>query len=70
MRGWLAAPLIDRQGTNWGLVQLSDKYEGEFTEEDERRFVQFVRLISMHLETLWEVRNLQKANARKADLET
>ena len=67
MRGWLAAPLIDRQGVNWGLIQLSDKYEGEFTAEDERKFVQFAHLISMHLETLWELRNLQKANAGKAD---
>lgn len=63
MRGWLAASLIDRQGTNWGLIQLSDKYAGEFTAEDERQFVQFAQLISMHLETLWELRNLQKANA-------
>ncbi len=63
MRGWLAAPLIDRQGTNWGLIQLSDKYEGEFTAEDERRLVQFAHLISMHLETLWELRNLQKTGA-------
>lgn len=27
MRGWLAAPLLARDGTNWGLLQLSDKYE-------------------------------------------
>ncbi len=67
MRGWLAAPLIDRQGVNWGLIQLSDKYEGEFTAEDERRFVQFAHLVSLHLETLWEVRNLQKASAGKTD---
>jgi GAF domain-containing protein len=67
MRGWLAAPLIDRQGTNWGLIQLSDKYDGEFTAEDERQFVQFAQLISMHLETLWQLRNLQKASAAKAN---
>ncbi len=24
MRGWLAAPIVDRNGTNWGLLQLSD----------------------------------------------
>ena len=67
MRGWLAAPLIDRQGSNWGLIQLSDKYEGDFNAEDERKFVDFARLISMHLETLWELRNLRKAVARKAN---
>jgi GAF domain-containing protein len=63
MRGWLAAPLVDRSGTNWGLLQLSDKYDGEFTAEDERQFVQFAHLLSMHLEALWELRNLQKARA-------
>lgn len=67
MRGWLAAPLIDEQWTNWGLIQLSDKYDGEFTAEDERQFVQFAQLISMHLETLWELHNLQKASAAKND---
>src|SRR5574341_1634982 len=67
MRGWLAAPLNDRQGINWGLIQLSDKYEGDFTAEDERRFVNFAHLISMHLETLWELRNLQQAAAGKTN---
>jgi len=67
MRGWLAAPLIDRQGINRGLNQLSDKYEGDFNAEDKRKFVDFADLISMHLETLWELRNLQKAAARKPD---
>jgi GAF domain-containing protein len=67
MRGWLAAPLTDRQGTNWGLIQLSDRYEGDFSEEDERRLTQFTHLISMHLETLWELRNLRKASVGNAD---
>jgi GAF domain-containing protein len=67
MRGWLAAPLIDRQGINWGLIQLSDKYEGDFNAEDERNLVDFAHLISMHLETLWELRNLQKAASSRAD---
>lgn len=63
MRGWLAVPLIDRKGINWGLAQLSDKYEGEFTKEDEQKFVQFIKLISLSLETLWEVRNLKRKTA-------
>jgi GAF domain-containing protein len=60
MRGWLAAPIVDRNGINWGLLQLSDKYEGEFTEEDEKNFVAFAQLISAALEAHWEVRNLKK----------
>jgi GAF domain-containing protein len=60
MRGWLAAPLVGRDGTNWGLVQLSDKYEGDFTEEDEKYFIKFVELVSATLEALWDARNLRK----------
>ena len=31
MRGWLAVPLINRSGQNCGVIQVSDKHEGEFT---------------------------------------
>ncbi|MBC7923386.1 MAG: GAF domain-containing protein [Ferruginibacter sp.] len=61
MRGWMAAPIKDSQGTNWGLLQLSDKYDGEFTEADEKQFTRFAELVSITLEALWQVRNLQKA---------
>ena len=67
MRGWLAAPLMDRNGENWGLFQLSDKYEGDFTEADEQLFLQLVSLVSLALEGLWEVRNLKKAQAQAAE---
>jgi len=60
MRGWMSAPLIDRTGKNWGLFQLSDKYEGDFTETDEAHFMMLVELVSNTLESLWEVRNLTK----------
>jgi GAF domain-containing protein len=60
MRGWLAAPIVGQDGTNWGLLQLSDKYEGEFTEEDEQHFISFAKLVSETLEALWDVRNLRK----------
>jgi GAF domain-containing protein len=60
MRGWLAAPIVGQDGKNWGLLQLSDKYEGEFTEEDEEHFISFAKLVSEALEALWGVRNLQK----------
>jgi GAF domain-containing protein len=61
MRGWLAAPIRGRDGTNWGLLQLSDKYSGDFTAEDEQQFTQFTALVSLALEALWDLRNLQKA---------
>lgn len=60
MRGWMAAPIIDRQSTNWGLFQLSDKYNGDFTLEDETHFVMLAQLVSSTLEALWDIRNLQK----------
>jgi GAF domain-containing protein len=64
MRGWMAAPITDSKGVNWGLVQLSDKYEGDFTEEDEQHFLRFVTLVSQALESAWELRNLKQERAR------
>ena len=63
MRGWIASPIMDSKGQNWGLIQLSDKYEGDFTAEDEAVFIRFVALVSATLEAHWEVRNLKKAAA-------
>ena len=60
MRGWLAAPLVDSKGKNWGLLQLSDKYEGEFSAEDEAHFVELAELTSLSLEALWALRNERK----------
>ncbi len=63
MNGWLATPIVGSAGVNWGLLQLSDKQDGEFTAEDERQVIQFASLVSLALEALWEVRNLQKRSA-------
>ena len=56
----MAAPIKDSTGTNWGLLQLSDKYEGEFSEANETQFVRFAQLVSMSLEALWQARNLKE----------
>ncbi|MBD2387806.1 response regulator [Cylindrospermum sp. FACHB-282] len=50
MRGWLAVPLVGRDGQNIGLIQLSDKYEGEFTEADEAILVQLAQMASVAVE--------------------
>jgi PAS domain S-box-containing protein len=50
MRGWLAAPLVSREGRNIGLLQLSDKYEGEFTESDEQILVHLAQVASVAIE--------------------
>jgi PAS domain S-box-containing protein len=44
MRGWLAAPLIGADGGPIGLIQLSDKYDGDFTAEDEQLVTQLAQL--------------------------
>ncbi len=46
MRGWLAVPLRARDGRNLGLIQLSDKYEGEFAEDDETILMQLAQTVS------------------------
>lgn len=63
MRGWLAAPILDRAGKNWGLFQLSDRYEGEFTPADEARLVRLTALLAQTLEALWDLRNERKRTA-------
>jgi GAF domain-containing protein len=50
MRGWLAAPLVARDGRNLGLIQLSDKDAGEFTEQDEAVLVELATLAASAIE--------------------
>jgi PAS domain S-box-containing protein len=51
MRGWLAAPLIGRDGRNLGLIQLSDKEDGsEFDADDEAMLVQLAQFASAAVE--------------------
>ncbi|UUZ69555.1 PAS domain S-box protein [Polaromonas sp. P2-4] len=50
MRGWLAVPLMGRSGNNIGLLQLSDKYEGEFTPQDEYVAMELAQLASIAIE--------------------
>lgn len=50
MDGWLAAPLVAKDGHNLGLVQLTDKLEGEFTAEDEAVLVQLSSIAAIAIE--------------------
>lgn len=52
MRGWLAVPLIGSDGRNYGLLQVSDRYEGDFTEQDEANMVRLAKLTSQALDAL------------------
>ena len=55
MRGWLVAPLIGSDGDNYGFIQVSDRYEGDFTEQDEINLVRLATLTSTALDALARV---------------
>ena len=68
MRGWLAVPLTGRNGKNIGLLQLSDKYQGEFTLQDEYVCVELAQLASIAIENaklLEEINQLNTGLERK-----
>ena len=50
MRGWLAAPLTGRDGRNLGLIEASDKADGDFTDDDEALLVQLSQMASIAIE--------------------
>src|SRR5579883_1184884 len=65
MRGWLAAPFTNNHGKSIGLIQLSDKYEGEFTEADEAILVQLAQIASSAIENARLYEESQQANRVK-----
>jgi signal transduction histidine kinase/ActR/RegA family two-component response regulator len=69
MRGWLAAPLTGRDGHNIGLIQLSDKYSGEFTSEDEAIIIQLAQMASVAVENtqLYEAQQQARTQAETAN---
>lgn len=52
MRGWLTAPLVGSDGLNYGLLQASDRTQGDFTETDESQLVRLAALTSAALDAL------------------
>lgn len=65
MRGWLAAPLVGRDGRNLGLIQLSDKFENaEFDEGDEAILVQLAQLASAAVEQALSEAALRESQGR------
>src|SRR5665647_1291332 len=63
MRGWLAVPLTARDGTNIGLLQLSDKFEGEFTQTDEYVALELAQLASSAIENARLIEEVRQLNA-------
>lgn len=76
MRGWLAVALTGRNGKKIGLLQLSDKFQGDFTLQDEYVATELAQLASIAIENaqlLEEVHQLntgleQKVASRTAAL--
>jgi PAS domain S-box-containing protein len=52
LRGWLAVPLVGRDGRNVGLVQVSDRDEGDYSLEDENALTQLARMASIAIENV------------------
>ena len=50
LEGWLAVPLVGRTGKPLGMIQVADKAEGEFTDEDEVILVQLAQLAAVAVE--------------------
>lgn len=67
MRGWLAAPLVGRDGRNIGLLQLSDRHEGDFDADDEALVVQLAAMAAASIENARLFEESQQANRAKSD---
>jgi signal transduction histidine kinase/CheY-like chemotaxis protein len=65
LRGLLAAPFISRTGKNLGLIQLSDKHEGDFSETDEAILVQLAHIASVAIENARLYEKLREQHRRK-----
>jgi GAF domain-containing protein len=52
MRGWLVTPLVGTDGLNYGFIQVSDRLEGDFSEQDEANLVRLATLTSTALDAL------------------
>jgi serine phosphatase RsbU (regulator of sigma subunit) len=50
LEGWLAVPLISRTGRRLGLLQVADKFAGDFTESDEVVLTQLAQLATVAIE--------------------
>ncbi len=53
LTGWLAAPIIGTNGAFLGIVQVSDKDEGDYTDDDEKKIDGISRHISITFSVLY-----------------
>ncbi|MBC7610281.1 MAG: PAS domain S-box protein [Polaromonas sp.] len=62
LRGWMAIPLTGRNGKNIGLLQLSDKYEGEFSQQDEYVAIELAQLAAIAIENAQLLEEVSQLN--------
>lgn len=63
LHGWLGVPLTGHGGENMGLLQLSDKYEGEFTQQDEYIAAELAQLASIAIENVRLLAQVRELNS-------
>ncbi len=63
--GFLAAPVVGRDGKSMGLLQLADKEGGEFSEDDEVILLQLSRLAAIAVENARLYEELRTNDRRK-----
>lgn len=62
MRGWLAVPILRPNGESIGVLQLSDRFDGDFSADDEELLTRIARMITPTFELQYV--NTQLKNAR------
>ncbi|HUF64727.1 MAG TPA: PAS domain S-box protein, partial [Gemmatimonadaceae bacterium] len=67
MMGCVAAPLVGRNGRTLGAIQLSDRYAGDFTQDDEAVLVQLAQMASVSIENARLVEEAERARAEAED---
>ena len=63
MRGWLAVPLTGRDGRHIGLLQLSARYKGDFTRQDEYVATEMAQLACIAVENAGLMQEVSQLNA-------
>ena len=69
MIGWLAVPVTRQNGDFIGLLQLTCKENGDFTEEDEENLTRFARVAGLAFELYYINSDLQKETMRAEQAE-
>jgi two-component system sensor kinase FixL len=64
IRGWLVVPIVQFSGEFLGALQLSDKYEGNFTQDDQEMLIRLGKMIQPIFELHYVNKDLQNLTAR------